>query len=114
LRHAISQLYEQGFAECIHFDCIDLTSFQSDARFDLILCNGLLGGPIIHDTVRLDHIVGSLANLLEPGGILLAADHFHGGWKQKCPQHELRALFEKYGLNYIEASEGIGGLKPDQ
>jgi SAM-dependent methyltransferase len=114
LRQATSPLLEQGFAECIHFDSVDLTAFQSDARFDLILCNGLLGGPIIHDTARLDHIVGTLARLLEPGGMLLAADHFHGGWKQKCPQHKLRALFEQYGLNFFEAGEGIGGLKPDQ
>lgn len=114
LRQATLPLFEQDFAECLHFDSVDLTAFQSSARFDLILCNGLLGGPIIHDNARLDHLVDTLARLLEPGGMLLAADHFHGGWKQKCPQHKLRALFEKSGLNFFEAGEGIGGLKPDK
>jgi hypothetical protein len=42
--------------------------------------------------------------------MLLAADHFHGGWKQKCPQYELRALFALNGLNPVEIGEGIGAL----
>lgn len=113
LRQVTSTLFEQGFAECIHFDCVDLMAFRSNARFDLILCNGLLGGPIIHDTARLSHIVDSLASLLEPGGIILAANNFHGGWKQKCPQSTLRALFETSGLKYVETGDGIGGLKSD-
>jgi hypothetical protein len=45
---------------------------------------------------------------------MLAADHFHGGWKQKCPQKVLRALLEMNGLLIIEADEGIAALKPDQ
>ena len=82
------------------------------SRFNLILCNGLLGGPIIHEKEQLDRAVGNLARLLTPGGILLAADNFHGGWKQKCPQKNLRALFELYGLKSFQAGEGVGGLKP--
>jgi len=112
LRQDTSLLFEQGFGKCIHFDRIDLTACCSDEHFGLILCNGLLGGPIIHDPGQLAHVVSALACLLEPGGILLAANHFHGGWQQQCPQETLRALFHNKGLETFEAGEGIGGRMP--
>jgi hypothetical protein len=45
--------------------------------------------------------------------MLMVADHFHGGWKQKRPQQELRALCEMNGLRTLHVSEGVAGLKPD-
>ena len=128
LREATSAFFQRGYDRHISFSRQDiLTSSSPPAaspenrgeaagekkRFDLVLCNGLLGGPIIHEKGQLDRAVGNLVQLLSPGGILLAADHFHGGWKQKCPQCELRALFETHGLLYVDTSEGVGGLKPD-
>lgn len=124
LREATATLCEQGFRARIRFHCADLTEMpfcppmpeREDATsgpFELILCNGLLGGPIMHDKEQLERTVGNLAQLLASGGILLAADNFHGGWKQKCPQGELRALFEANDLETFEAGEGIGGLKSD-
>jgi chemotaxis methyl-accepting protein methylase len=128
LREATLILFQRGYDQCINFHCQDILMSPSQSLlirkhidcqadeyylFDLILCNGLLGGPIIHELKTLDTAVGNLAQLLAPGGILLAANNFHGGWKQKCPQTELRAFFEKYGLKYIDTEEGVGGLKPD-
>lgn len=89
-----------------------MNAADNDDRFDLILCNGLLGGPIINDRRKLEKVIGSLAGRLEPGGVLLVADHFHGGWKQKCPQQELQALFEQNGLIGVAVREGVGALKP--
>ncbi|MDD2580526.1 MAG: chemotaxis protein CheR [Desulfuromonadaceae bacterium] len=113
-----SVLHQHGYGQSISFRCRDiLASLENRAEqrgiFDLILCNGLLGGPIIHEKEQLDRAVGNLAGVLAPGGVLLAADNFHGGWKQKCPQSNLRASFETHGLVNVEISEGIGGLKPD-
>lgn len=114
-REETSTLFEQGFQTGIRFCCVDLTeipadpSSNGDGQFDLILCNGLLGGPIIHRKELLERAVGNLTELLAPGGILLAADNFHGGWKQKCPQTTLRGLFHDMGLETFEAGEGIGG-----
>lgn len=111
-----STLIEQGFQKNIRFCCVDLTNsltLPEQECFDLIICNGLLGGPIIHSTDQLERTVHSLVDFLAPKGILLAADHFHGGWKQKCPQKNLRALFEQFGLHAFDAGEGICGLKPD-
>jgi len=119
LRELAAALLQRGYGRSITFRCVDLTKILlyeavEVAQFDLILCNGLLGGPIIHEKEQLDLAVVNLADLLAPGGILLAADNFHGGWKQKCPQSELRALLEVHGLKTYEAGEGIGGLKPDK
>ncbi|MDD2734533.1 MAG: class I SAM-dependent methyltransferase [Desulfuromonadaceae bacterium] len=122
LKKTTASLMEKGYSRRIVFSCRDVLSPASPSafigdgeqhRFDLILCNGLLGGPILHEKEQLELAIGNLAELLAPDGILLAADSFHGGWKQKCPQLELRALFEKKQLKTFEAGEGIGGLKPD-
>lgn len=109
-REETAALFDQGGHTHINFRSANLLEPPQVERFDLILCNGLLGGPIINTQWELQQVVGNLARLLAPGGLLLAADHFHGGWKQKCPQENLRALFEKNGLDAMEAGEGIAGL----
>lgn len=114
LRETTSPLFQRGFDRCITFSCQDILAYPPPSgRFDLILCNGLLGGPVLCEKNQLDRAVSTLTQLLAPGGVLLAADSFHGGWKQKCPQSALRALFETHGLTYVETGTGIGGLKPD-
>lgn len=105
--------FDRGLDAAIRFSCVDISHVSGLAEFDLILCNGLLGGPIIHAGKDIAAVVSNLAGLLTPGGMLLAADHFHGGWKQKCPQQELRALCVKSGLLIIGSEEGISALKPD-
>jgi SAM-dependent methyltransferase len=112
-REETRDCFEQGLDTTIHFCCADILDAPGAAPFDLILCNGLLGGPIIHAHENMNTAVRNLAGLLAPGGILLAADHFHGGWKQKCPQQELRTLIELNGLECVEAPEGVAALKPD-
>ncbi|HIJ87579.1 MAG TPA: chemotaxis protein CheR [Desulfuromonadales bacterium] len=123
LRKTTSPLMENNYMRRIMFSCRDILSPVSRSAssavgeqrdFNIILCNGLLGGPILHEKEELELAIGNLAELLAPGGMLLAADSFHGGWKQQCPQSELRALFEKHHLKSSEAGEGIGGLKPYQ
>ncbi|HEY3308999.1 MAG TPA: hypothetical protein VGJ93_11140 [Desulfuromonadaceae bacterium] len=86
----------------------------NNGHFDLILCNGLLGGPIMNRKDELLKVVENLADLLPAGGILLAADHFHDGWKKKIPEEALGDLFKQTGLMVIQAGEGLCGLKPDQ
>jgi SAM-dependent methyltransferase len=109
-REETRDCFEQGVDTAVRFCCANILSTPRTAPFDLILCNGLLGGPIIHGRRAMDAAVRNLAGLLAPGGMLLAADHFHGGWKQKCPQQGLRALFEMSGLVAIEAAEGVAAL----
>lgn len=110
-REEVSKLFLRGDCSHIRFCCVDVRREAPAERFELILCNGLLGGPIIHRSEDVVRIVANLASLLEPGGVLLAADNFHGGWKQHCPQSELQAVFDGLGLEPVDAGEGIGGLK---
>ena len=110
-RESTSWIFEQGFQDCIHFRSADVTNPESEKPLDLILCNGLLGGPIIHRKSEMERVVGNLAGLLSTGGLLLAANKFHGGWKRHCPQSELQAVFEHHGLECVAPGEGICGRK---
>lgn len=113
LRRQTAGLFARGYGACTTFSCVDVLKTPPLKQFDLVICNGLLGGPIVHEPQDLKRAAERLATLLAPVGILLAADNFHGGWKQQCPQDGLRALFEENGLITFEAGEGFGGLKPD-
>lgn len=116
MRNAVASLFQSGYHSRIRFCCHDMLIRPANARgpFDLILCNGLLGGPIMHDPKEIGRVVGNLAHLLAPGGLLLAADNFHAGWKQRCPQKTLRASLETHGLICDAVGEGLCGLKPDE
>lgn len=116
------RLHERGYSAGIRFRCADLSEtcpiplLQKEreidpGQFDLIICNGLLGGPIINRGEGLERVVSNLAGMLASGGILLATDSFHGGWKSKCRSADLEELFQKTGLEIVEAGEGIGALK---
>jgi len=117
-RASISSLFSGGSQHRIIFRAMDVEDFHStqvsatnEASFDLIVCNGLLGGPIINLSCRIETIARNLAALLRPGGLLLTADHFHGGWKKDIPEEALGEVFRSCGLKVIGAGEGLGGLK---
>ncbi|MDD5285108.1 MAG: chemotaxis protein CheR [Desulfuromonadaceae bacterium] len=117
-----SRLVERGYQNRIRFRCADLTERQlnlilpdegvsSDGLFDLIICNGLIGGPIIGNDEKMGRVVSNLATMLAPGGILLATDSFHGGWKSKCRKADMEALFLRMGLGIVDTGEGAGAVK---
>jgi SAM-dependent methyltransferase len=104
----VQPLREQGWGERISFRAVDLLAAQIEsAPFDLILCNGLLGGPIIHQPRPLQQVVKQLAGLLAEGGVLLVADHFHEGWKKQVPEATLTSLFGEQGLLIQHVAEGL-------
>jgi chemotaxis methyl-accepting protein methylase len=110
-RRETEEIFRRKANDRILFRTIDLRVSPSGSEFDLILCNGLLGGPILNKPHDVQRVVDRLAWLLAPGGILLAADSFHGGWKQKHPQDWLRVQFESAGLIVGPAGEGICASK---
>jgi len=108
----VQPLREQGWGERIRFRTMDLLMEQIEsAPFDLILCNGLLGGPIIHQRQQLQQVLKQLAGLLSRGGVLLVADHFHDGWKKRMPEATLSELMEMAGCSIQQAGEGFAGVK---
>ncbi|GFO62171.1 chemotaxis protein CheR [Geomonas paludis] len=80
--------------------------------YHLVLCNGLLGGPMLHEPVQLAAAFAGLAARLAPGGLLLAADRFHAGWRLRVPREALIASLRAAGLTPIEVPEGIAAIKP--
>lgn len=79
--------------------------------YHLVLCNGLLGGPLLHDDAGLDAAFAGLAARLLPGGVLLAADRFHAGWRLRVPVEKLCALMEEHGITPMQVPEGVAGKK---
>ena len=109
-RLRIIPLIAAGFAERIHFVWEDLTIItESTEKYDLILCNGLLGGPLLHEPERMERVMAGLVRRLKPGGLILAADRFHEGWRKLNPKKAREALLARCGVRILESGEGIGG-----
>ena len=102
-RVRIRPLFDCGAAENISFHLEELgrMDFGEGKVYDIILCNGLLGGPFIHDSEELLRIVRRLSGRLRYGGIMLAANRFHGGWKKLVSDEALREIFRECGLKII-------------
>lgn len=90
----------------------NIVTAPTDAdRYDIILCNGILGGPFLHDYQTLLMTTSGLAQRLRPDGILLAANHFHDGWKQSMSDEVIKEIFSEAGLKSIDVTEGVGGQR---
>ena len=111
-RRLMKELRATGHLGRIRFTVADLTADASgNETFDVILCNGILGGPFMHERHTLERVVAGLANRLAAGGIILAADRFHGGWKQVAPPGLLGEILTGKGLSVVTAGEGIAGIR---
>lgn len=111
-RETMAPLLEQDCRSCLRFRAVDLEEIPAGSgEFDLIICNGLLGGPIINQPQPMERIARNLVSLLRPHGLLLVADHFHGGWKKSIPGETVQELLGTCGLHVIRAGEGIAGVR---
>ena len=112
-RDRVAPLLTRPDSARIEFYLEEVGAAPSREPYQLILCNGLLGGPLMHDPSELAGAIGQLAARLAPGGLLLAADRFHAGWRLRVPAGMLRALVQASGLAPVEVPEGVGGVKRD-
>lgn len=108
-RNRLQPLVQQGWDRQVTFTVQDLHAIHTTGSFDLIICNGLLGGPLLHQPEQLSQVLRTLAGLLSPGGVLAAADMFHAGWKKRLPPPLMAELFKDCGLTVVEAGEGLAG-----
>jgi chemotaxis methyl-accepting protein methylase len=106
-RQQIAPLLGTGWMERVEFRLEDIRRIADAEEYDVILCNGVLGGPLLHDGEELAAAVSSLAGRLKPGGIMLAADRFHGGWKKMVPQTLLSGMLERQGLQPLSIGDGL-------
>lgn len=111
-RERVNRLLARGARGMVRFSQEDLgRPWPQDRGYEVILCNGLLGGPLLHDQKRLANVIRLLAGRLRPGGILLAADRFHGGWKRMTPPATLQGLLTASGLQLVDVGEGVGAVR---
>ena len=79
--------------------------------YDLIVCNGILGGPLLPERKDMVAVCRSLAARLKAGGLLVAADRFHDGWTRAVPVAERARILQDLGLRVIEVGEGVAGIR---
>jgi chemotaxis methyl-accepting protein methylase len=91
---------------------VEVGTEKSRGEYDVILCNGLLGGPLMHEPGELSRAIHALASRLAPGGVLLAADRFHAGWRLRVPAASLITMLQAHGLNPLQVPEGIAAQRP--
>lgn len=87
-----------------------LGGLPTGQAYDVILCNGLLGGPMLHGRQQGERVMRGLASRLAPGGILLADDQFHAGWRKRVPHVEMQCWLQAAGLQPLTLPRGIGGV----
>lgn len=108
----IAAVSQRGWLGSVSFFRDDICCPAEDSgRYDVVVCNGLLGGPLLHESSTLDAAVAGLVRRVKKGGILLAADRFHAGWRRRVPLTDLKLLCAKHGIGCIDLPEGFGGIR---
>jgi len=111
-RRVIEAVLERGESGSISFFREDICRpAESLIQYDVVVCNGLLGGPLLCEKKALEAAVKGLVRRVKKGGILLAADRFHSGWRRVIPLTELKCIFEKQGILLLDLPEGVGGIR---
>lgn len=111
-REEIAPYLDAGMAERMLFRQVDLRWDNGcQETYGVIICNGLLGGPMLHGRGSVERVVDMLAASLEPGGILMAADRFHAGWHKVFPRERLKEILVGCGLRLVDGGEGVAGVR---
>jgi SAM-dependent methyltransferase len=63
----------------VHFAAADVRRLPVQGPFDIILCNGLIGGTLLHHGRDLLELLAGCGGALAPAGWLLIANRFHDG-----------------------------------
>lgn len=103
----VEPLLQDGWKRALQFKKMDLLSPDAQGtRFDLIICNGLLGGPIINNIKDLQQVIGNFSGIIASDGIVLVADRFHKGWKKQVTDQLLARLFADHNLMVVLTAAG--------
>lgn len=108
VRQRLTPLLDAGFADAMEFFPDDLLHPAAvNAPYDLILCNGAVGGPFIHDPDLLKRALSGLVQRLAPNGLLLLQNKFHGGWKKAVGNELLTSILAGMGVEAEILGEGL-------
>ncbi|HOP39660.1 MAG TPA: CheR family methyltransferase, partial [Geobacteraceae bacterium] len=113
-RTVVEPLFSKHATNGMRFFRDDVMRFPEadEIPYDIILCNGLLGGPFLHEKEMVANALASLTKRLAPGGVLLTADRFHDGWKKICPPKLIGEIMQRHGLTVRILEEGLVAEKP--
>lgn len=109
-RRFVQPLHESGAVAGLRFVAADIQTWRSEEPYHVIVCNGVLGGPMMHDREEVMRCVHGLVGNLACGGVLLAANRFHGGWHKAFPHVEMERIFQRCGLRCLTVGEGVAGV----
>jgi SAM-dependent methyltransferase len=112
-RQSIGRLRDSGVFERMSFslEMLGSGSVHGGEKFDIILCNGFLGGPFMHDKEGIEETLAELAGRLAPGGALLATNRFHGGWGHLVSEETMQRMLVRCGLGLLPVADGVGGVR---
>lgn len=110
-RARVAPLWSGAAGPALEFYLDQVDAAPQREPYHLVLCNGLLGGPLLHEPEQLRAAFAGLAARLAPGGLLLAADRFHAGWRLRVPTEVLAARMQAHGIAPLDVPEGIAGVK---
>ena len=74
------------------FACGDIRRCPCDGPFNIILCNGLIGGPSLDTDAGGTAVLGEAKRLLSPAGCMLAANRFHAGRRSAVERFTRQAV----------------------
>ncbi len=112
-RDRLQRLAEAGTVSRITFMQGDVRDTPGDGgSYDLIVCNGLLGGPLLHDADELRRALAVLTDCLTPGGLLCIADRFHDGWRRRDAGPTVKFLLQQAGLETADLADGVVAVRP--
>ena len=111
-RRRVESILAKGGVSMISFISRDIRSRVETGRcFDAVICNGLIGGPLLHDKRAVRAALRYLAERVEKGGVFLAADRFHSGWRKAVPVGMIKAELESAGFAIVDVGEGVAAVR---
>ncbi len=110
-RGVVKLISEAGAHSGISFVAADLRDWDLPGCYHVIICNGILGGPYLHKLKEVECLVARLAKSLCRGGIILAADRFHAGWKKLLTARDMENILAGCGLEVLPVGEGVAGMR---
>lgn len=79
----------------VHFAAANVRRLPVQGAFDVVLCNGLVGGTLLQHTPDLCQLLAECARVLAPGGWLLLSNRFHDG--RRTPVERFADLAQEHG-----------------
>ncbi len=81
--------------ENVRFAAADVRHLPVQGPFDIVLCNGLVGGTLLQHAPDLRQLLAACARVLAPGGWLLLSNRFHDG--RRAPVERFADLAREQG-----------------